>query len=541
MNAISAEIYGFLVGQSTHLAVLFFVIWGLVSLCHGKSAHLRYLLWAVILVKCLLPPVFTIPVAVLPGPVVTSPVVEPAEGPAESSVLQTANSPVLQAVEPVVTTSVDLSTMTPSPVIELQVPDRAAWWRTLETRQRVLLVWGAGVVVILLGTCVRAMRFAGTLRRSRVEIDDVLSQKIGDLSQRFRPGLTVQAYQLEGTGQPFVWGIFKGAIYLPANFCQTSTEHKRCSVLLHELAHVARLDPLVNFIQIVTQALYWFHPLVWVANKKIRAEREKCCDEIAIARFDTTPKEYGSAIVDTLTQEYESRMAVPTLAVAGPVKNIEDRIRTIMRPGKQFYSQPTFKALAIILVLAVVTIATAVALTERTYDAKDDVLHHIEGHQIRLTPIDREGHEYDASYSSGSLGSRMSVNGIEPGPVIGISKDDKLAKFKLESRPYYSVRIGNVFLSPNTNTDRADQPINRGPMAPGSSFMDMDLTEVLDILGDETGVPIVADADVRGVTSAEFDAVPLEVALDLVLAGTDYSWSKKDGVYLVSVVPRKDS
>ncbi|NQV34795.1 MAG: hypothetical protein HQ515_19030 [Phycisphaeraceae bacterium] len=369
MNA--AEIYGFLVSQSTHLAVLFFVIWGLVALCHGKSAHLRYLLWAVILVKCLLPPVFTIPVAVLPGPVVTSPVVESPEGPAERRVLQTANSPLPPVVEPVVTTSVDLSTMTPAPVIEPQVPDRAPWWRTLDTQQRVLLVWGAGVVVIFLGTCVRALRFARILRRSRVEIDDVLAQKIRDLSQRFRPGLTVKAYQLEGTGQPFVWGIFKGDIYLPANFCQTSTEHKRCSVLLHELAHVARLDPLVNLIQIVTQALYWFHPLVWVANKKIRAEREKCCDEIAIARFDTTPKEYGSAIVDTLTQEYESRMAVPTLAVAGPIKNIEDRIKTIMMPGKQFYSRPTFKVCMIVLVLAVTLTPMAVALMPRSIDAME--------------------------------------------------------------------------------------------------------------------------------------------------------------------------
>ncbi|NQV36184.1 MAG: hypothetical protein HQ515_26060, partial [Phycisphaeraceae bacterium] len=420
----------------------------------------------------------------------------------------------------------------------------------------------------------------------------------------------------------------KGAIYLPANFARTSTENKRSSVLLHELAHVARLDPLVNFIQIVTQALYWFHPLVWVANKNIRAEREKCCDEIAIAQYETTPKEYGSAIVDTLMHEYESRMTVPTLAVAGPVKTLEDRIRTIMKPGKQFHSRPTFKALVITIVLAVVTIPMAVALTERTHDAKDvvvqnndttpvstqyqaalpdgitaellavceyptegkqwwqpdgapftlprgvkiedlifktqkkenafaflfryksrqdhdwqsaadiclhvtidnlmqdltyynrrpegeqdglmakvaifsepldsttvqvhlamgswqmrairdindfdkrnndlywyttgeqiqgtyqkslEVLHHIEGHQITLTAIDREGHEYDAGYNSGSLGSRMSLNDIEPGPVVGISKDDRLAKFKLESRPYFSVRIGNVSLRPKTD------------------------------------------------------------------------------------------
>ena len=690
MNA--AEIYGFLVSQSTHLAALFFVIWGLVALCRGKSAHLRYLLWAVILVKCLLPPVFTIPVVVLPGPVVTSPVVESTEGPAEGRVFWTANTPLPPVVEPVVTTSVDLSTITPAPVIEHQGPDRAPWWRTLETRQRVLLVWGAGVVVILLGTSVRAWRFARRLRRSRVEIDDVLAKKIFDLSQRFCPGLTVKTYQLEGTGQPFVWGVFNGAIYLPANFCQASTEHKRCSVLLHELAHVARLDPLVNFIQIVTQAVYWFHPLVWVANKRIRAEREKCCDEIAIARFDTTPKEYGSAIVDTLMHEYESRMAVPTLAVAGPVKNIEDRIKTIMKPGKQFYSRPTFKVWIIVLLLAAILTPTTIALMPRradtteagsvsiskyratwsnglsvelvgiceypsqgkswwgpdgtpltqsiqtqntsSYGSKDpgyEFVFRTSGHesfkidsikgcdiQSRLDVEEPEGltayrvhissqhkttditlatptgawktvHVSKASNASTSAtvrGKTIILAGMIPaGDDVIVSCTDELgyedatriiaidsagqahrgkaltdtgirgvrqrtiryedlsltdvAEVRFQVCPYAHATLKNILLPPNSKIDSENQLINRGPMVPASSFKDMDIREILGILGDDSGIPVVADAEVSSVTSVNFDTVPLEVALDRVLAGTDYSWTKKEDAYLVSAVVKE--
>jgi len=55
---------------------------------------------------------------------------------------------------------------------------------------------------------------------------------------------------------------------------------------------------------------------------------------MAIARLNASPREYSTAIVETLVAKYESTLPVPSLAVAGPVKNIEERIKTIMKPGK---------------------------------------------------------------------------------------------------------------------------------------------------------------------------------------------------------------
>jgi ankyrin repeat protein len=134
-------------------------------------------------------------------------------------------------------------------------------------------------------------------------------------------------------------------------------------VLGHELSHILRFDAVVNVLQVIAQAIFWFHPFVWWANKKIRAEREKCCDEMAIARLCAKAKEYSSAIVNILISEQESTRPVPTLAVAGPVKNIEERIKTIMKPGKKFYKRPSLIAATIILLLAVLTVPTALVLT----------------------------------------------------------------------------------------------------------------------------------------------------------------------------------
>jgi hypothetical protein len=84
---------------------------------------------------------------------------------------------------------------------------------------------------------------------------------------------------------------------------------------------------------------------------------------MAIARLNALPKDYSRAIVETLAAERESANPVPSLAVAGPLRNIEERIKTIMKPGKKFYKRPSLIAAAVTLVLAVVTVPTALLLT----------------------------------------------------------------------------------------------------------------------------------------------------------------------------------
>jgi prepilin-type processing-associated H-X9-DG protein len=121
----------------------------------------------------------------------------------------------------------------------------------------------------------------------------------------------------------------------------------------------------VNLLQILAQAAYWFHPLVWWANRRIRVEREKACDETAIARLQTRPRDYSRAIVEVLLAEHQSCRRIPTLAIAGPVKNIEERIRTMLQPGKRFHRRPSRPAVACALLLAVLIVPTTLALTRR--------------------------------------------------------------------------------------------------------------------------------------------------------------------------------
>jgi beta-lactamase regulating signal transducer with metallopeptidase domain len=92
--------------------------------------------------------------------------------------------------------------------------------------------------------------------------------------------------------------------------------------------------------------------------------------------------------------------------------------------------------------------------TPSTGNVRLDILHRIEGQQIKTIAIDREGNEYDAGYSLGSFGGRVSISQIEGRRYhASVRKDERLVKFKLQSRPFWSSVIGNVSLKPNFKTD----------------------------------------------------------------------------------------
>ncbi len=348
MENYLSTITNYLLTQSWQIAVLVVVIAVVNLALKNRSAHVRYLLWLIVLAKCLVPPLFAIPLPILPQ-----------EKPAKKVTV----SPVQML--PVAFEVVDMSAaeVPVSSAVAVPAPTVTEKPSRLSSRQWIGFGWIVGVAAFFLFAVIKALRTNFWLWRQRKLLPAELQIGIENLFSGLDIKALPKVWLVEGIGQPFVWGLLRGSIYLPADFVKVNNSEHRRDVLGHELSHILRFDAAVNILQIIGQAIFWFHPFAWWANKRIRAEREKCCDEIAIARLGAKTKDYSIAIVNILIAEQESTRPVPSLAVAGPVRNIEERIKTMMKPGKKFYKRPSLVTVTVVLLLALLIVPTALVLT----------------------------------------------------------------------------------------------------------------------------------------------------------------------------------
>ncbi len=340
MNAAWYSLKEYLIQQSGQVALLVLMVAGLSWLLRNRSAHVRYLLWLVVLAKCLVPPVMTVPLAVLPAEQVI--MAEP---------ISVVSDPVPAPVVP----------MNDTPIVTVTQPT----FLELLTQYWLVALWMGGAAAFGLGMILRAGVFHRHLLRERVPAPASLMEELVDLQAQFGGHRSIRAWLTPQASQPFVWGRWRGQVYLPKNFMDQTNAAQRQSILAHELAHILRGDPLVNLIQIIVQALFWFHPLLWWANLQIRREREKCCDEMAIAVLDADVKDYCNTIVDVLVQQCPKRLPLGSVAIAGPVRNIEERIKTLMNPNKHFSKKAGSLSVLSIVLFALVVTSVSLGITEQ--------------------------------------------------------------------------------------------------------------------------------------------------------------------------------
>jgi beta-lactamase regulating signal transducer with metallopeptidase domain len=400
MEDYLTQITNYLLAQSWQIAVLVVVISAATLALKNRSAHVRYLLWLIVLAKCLVPPLFAIPLPILPQdkiPELT--IISNTEIPAF-------NDEMADTVRP---KPID------SPSVQVTSPTIMERLARVTSRQWLGFGWFVGVAAFLLFALVKALRTNFWLWRERKAFPAELQSGIENLFSGFGIKTFPKVWLIEGIGQPFVWGLLRGSIYLPVDFVKVNSAEHRRGVLGHELSHILRFDATVNILQIIAQAVFWFHPFVWWANRKIRAEREKCCDEMAIAHLGAKVKDYSSAIVNILISEYESTRPVPSLAVAGPVKNIEERIKTMLRPGKKFYKRPSLVAATFVLLLALLVVPTMLVLTAQAGTETETE----ETSRVAEGTLERDADILELSESNNKVTCTGKVVDTEDRPIAG--------------------------------------------------------------------------------------------------------------------------
>src|SRR5262249_16695356 len=136
----------------------------------------------------------------------------------------------------------------------------------------------------------------------------------------------------EMTESPSVVGWIRPVILLPTATLMGLTPLQLEAILAHEIGHIRRYDYLINMLQMVVETLFFYHPAVWWISRRIRVERELCCDDLAV-RFSGNALRYARAL--TTLEKLRSR--VPRVAMASTGGPLLYRIQRLVGvPTKEY-------------------------------------------------------------------------------------------------------------------------------------------------------------------------------------------------------------
>jgi beta-lactamase regulating signal transducer with metallopeptidase domain len=190
-----------------------------------------------------------------------------------------------------------------------------------------LPIWAAGCGVLVL----RLTAAHVLLRRSTRRCEPANGALVATLeAARVECGVSQPVRLLMDKGRtiPVVWGMFRPQLLLPAEAEHWNATQLR-SVLLHELAHLRRRDPLTQFLTQLACALHWFNPLVWLAAWRLHVERERACDDLVLAR-GVKPSAYAEHLLQIATQLSPARWTQACGLAMARKSSIEGRLHAVL-------------------------------------------------------------------------------------------------------------------------------------------------------------------------------------------------------------------
>ncbi|MFN8571904.1 MAG: M56 family metallopeptidase [Gemmatimonadaceae bacterium] len=229
------------------------------------------------------------------------------------------------ATVPVV--SVDASEVTwpvDRPVADATVPSQpiqSNW----TANEGLAVVWALGALAVLFPWVI------GSLRLRRLWTKSAPSA-VGTWSEAWRLAASASRRRLdlrvsELTAVPMTWGLWRPRVLVPV--ADDWSLHEQRAALLHELAHVRRLDALWQTVSRLVKSIFWFNPLVWLADAALRAEAERACDD-AVLRSGTRPSEYAQQLLDVLNTTGGRRPPVAAALSMARRSGMAARLRAVL-------------------------------------------------------------------------------------------------------------------------------------------------------------------------------------------------------------------
>ena len=270
--------------SSVLIAVLFAADYALRR--HVRAA-VRHALWLVLLVKLLLPPSLALPTGLAWW------------------VLPSAKAPAKPHFNHFTVNYGDAAPALSLPPAPVFTPPPTP---PMSVSAGLLMAWSAVSLSLLAWLIIRWRRILRDLRRAtpapaglNALLDD--ARRLSGWSRPVRLCLTDQPMS------PALCGLFRPVILLPRPLAEKLSPAQLRAVLLHELVHLRRGDVWVNCLQALIQIVYWWHPLLWPANARIRRAREEAVDDTVMLALHDHAEVYAPTLLEVAKLAFHRPLA----------------------------------------------------------------------------------------------------------------------------------------------------------------------------------------------------------------------------------------
>jgi beta-lactamase regulating signal transducer with metallopeptidase domain len=292
------------------------------------------------------------------------------------------------------------------------------------------MVWFVGSCIVL-GSLFSGVRSLRRLRRHGIPVPR-LQQLATSIARDLRVNRPVHLLTHERIAAPLTFGIRQPVVFLPLDI-DTWTDVEIERALTHEIEHVRRFDWGLHVMTRAACAMFWFHPLVWVAERRLRLEAERACDDAVIRGVDTT--EYAEQLV-SLARRFSAARDAATVGMASR-SDLSVRVAALLDPRqKRGRFSPV---LSVTVAAAVAVLSTAVSAVHFVEAASDDAADDLSLAEF-LQPSRGERALYraalrgDVQRMTELIDGGANVNRAFDGdgtPLIGAAREGKLAAARL--------------------------------------------------------------------------------------------------------------
>jgi HEAT repeat protein/beta-lactamase regulating signal transducer with metallopeptidase domain len=193
-----------------------------------------------------------------------------------------------------------------------------------------LLSWLTVSILIIGRLLVGTANIWWIARRAEKVVDTRWLNAANDIAWQLGLMRPVQLLKTTRLSMPVTCGLVNAAILLPADSDEWPLERRQV-VLIHELAHVKRRDCLTQMLAQIACSVYWFIPLVWIASRQLRIERERACDDQVI-HIGTKASDYAGHLLE-MARKFRSTKCSSLAAVAIARRSeLEGRLLAILDP-----------------------------------------------------------------------------------------------------------------------------------------------------------------------------------------------------------------